>query len=81
MRLLPRHRRVKPEQIMKASDFPVIKQAQLLSWFIMRPALYPVLKVFLTRKLNPIDASLDSTREESMDWCHRLAVDTPTTLK
>jgi hypothetical protein len=72
---------VKPEQIVKASDFTVIEKAQLTSWLIMRPALCPVLKVFLTRKLNPIDASLDSAREEFMDWCHRLAVDTPTTLK
>jgi predicted O-methyltransferase YrrM len=59
----------------------LIEQTRLVWWFLRRPAYYPVLRVFLARKLNPTDDSLDKTREESLAWCRSLSVDTTTAIR
>lgn len=52
-----------------------------LLWFLKRPRLYPHMMHLISQKLSPASRRMEDTREEALEWCEGLAVDTDTALE
>ncbi len=59
----------------------MLQKLKILLWFLKRPELYPHLIHVVLKKLSPASAARDDSRQEALDWCAGLAVDTNTALK
>ena len=58
----------------------MIQKTKTLIWFLKRPRFYPHLAHLVSRKLSPASARRDNTRQEALQWCAGLAVNTETAL-
>ncbi len=59
----------------------MIKKLRTLLWFLKRPRLYPHLIYLVSKKLSPASSMRDDTRQEALQWCAALSVDTNTALE